>query len=148
ERATAIERRRTAREIHDGIAQLIYMMSRNTETCVALAHRIEEASEEDAELISPLTQRLEKLVTISKQALWETRHYMFTLKPLISGTATLTQMLTNQVHEFEAISGLPVQLEVEGSAEGGSGPKSAGERWSSRRNQAGVSVCGHASLHK
>jgi signal transduction histidine kinase len=117
ELATAAERGRIAREIHDGIAQLVYMMSLNTETCVALAHRIEEASEEDAELISPLTQRLEKLVTISKQALWETRHYMFTLKPLISGTATLTQMLTNQVHEFEAISGLPVQLEVEGSEE-------------------------------
>src|SRR5579859_3981807 len=117
ELATAAERGRIAREIHDGIAQLIYMLSLNTETCVALAHRIEEASEEDAELISPLTQRLEKLVTISKQALWETRNYMFTLKPLISGTATLTQMLTNQVHEFEAISGLPVQLAVEGSEE-------------------------------
>src|SRR5213078_3532456 len=50
----------------------------------------------------------------SKQALWETRHYMFTLKPLMSGTTTLTQMLTNQLHEFEAISGLPAHLEVEG----------------------------------
>jgi len=117
ELATAAERGRIAREIHDGIAQLIYMLSLNTETCVGLAHRIEEASEEDAELISPLTEHLEKLVTISKQALWETRNYMFTLKPLISGTATLTQMLTNQVHEFEAISGLPVQLAVEGSEE-------------------------------
>lgn len=117
ELAAVAERGRIAREIHDGIAQLIYMLSLNTETCVALAHRIEEASEEDAELISPLTQRLEKLVTISKQALWETRHYMFTLKPLISGTTTLTEMLTNQLHEFEAISGLPIQLEVEGSEE-------------------------------
>jgi len=117
ELAAVAERGRIAREIHDGIAQLIYMLSLNTETCVALAHRIEGASEEDAELISPLTQRLEKLVTISKQALWETRHYMFTLKPLISGTTTLTQMLTNQLHEFEAISGLSVQLEVEGSEE-------------------------------
>jgi signal transduction histidine kinase len=117
ELAAVAERGRIAREIHDGIAQLIYMLSLNTETCVALAHRIEEASEDDAELISPLTQRLEKLITISKQALWETRHYMFTLKPLISGTTTLTEMLTNQLHEFEAISGLPIQLEVEGSEE-------------------------------
>ncbi len=54
------------------------------------------------------------MVTISKQALWETRHYMFTLKPLVSGTTTLTQMLTNQLREFEAISGLPAHLEVEG----------------------------------
>ncbi len=117
ELAAAAERGRIAREIHDGIAQLIYMLSLNTETCVALAQRIEEASDEDAELLHPLTERLEKLVTISKQALWETRHYMFSLKPLVSGTTTLTQMLTNQLREFEAISGLPVQLEVEGSEE-------------------------------
>ncbi len=39
---------------------------------------------------------------------------MFTLKPLISGTSTLTQMLANQLREFESISDLPVQFEVEG----------------------------------
>ena len=117
ELAAAAERGRIAREIHDGVAQLIYMLSLNTETCVARAQRIEEASEEDAEVIHPLTEQLEKLVTISKQALWETRHYMFSLKPLISGTTTLTQMLTNQLHEFEAISGLLVQFEVEGTEE-------------------------------
>jgi signal transduction histidine kinase len=42
---------------------------------------------------------------------------MFTLKPLIRGSATLTQMVTSQVHEFEAISGLPVDLEIEGVEE-------------------------------
>src|SRR5207245_6218906 len=67
--------------------------------------------------LEPVAERLDKLVTISKQALWETRHYMFTLKPLISGTSTLTQMLTNQLREFEAISGLPAHLEVEGAEE-------------------------------
>ena len=119
ELAAAAERGRIAREIHDGVAQLVYMLSLNTETCAALAHRIVEASEEeeDKEVIEPLAERLDKLVTISKQALWETRHYMFTLKPLISGTSTLTQMLTSQLHEFETISGLPVRLEVEGEEE-------------------------------
>jgi len=117
ELAAAAERGRIAREIHDGIAQLIYMLSLNTETCVALARRIEEASDEDAGVLHPLTERLEKLVTISKQALWETRHHMFSLKPLVSGTTTLTRILTNQLHEFEAISGLPVHFEVEGSEE-------------------------------
>ncbi|HYL41809.1 MAG TPA: GAF domain-containing sensor histidine kinase [Ktedonobacteraceae bacterium] len=118
ELAAVAERGRLAREIHDGVAQLVYMLSLNTETCAALAHRMAEASdEEDKEALIPLAERLDKLVTISKQALWETRHYMFTLKPLISGTTTLTQMLTNQLHEFEAISGLPVRLEVEGNEE-------------------------------
>lgn len=112
--ATAAERGRIAREIHDGIAQLIYMLSLNSETCAALLQRIADTSTEESYLLAPVAERLDKLVTISKQALWETRHYMFTLKPLISGTTTLTQMLTNQLHEFEAISGLPAHLAVEG----------------------------------
>ena len=116
--AAEAERGRIARDIHDGVAQLVYMLSLNSETCAALAHRIAEASqdEEDQEVLNPLTQRLDTLVKISKQALWETRHYMFTLKPLISGNSTLTEMLTNQVREFETISDLPVQFEVTGRA--------------------------------
>jgi len=112
--AAAGERGRIAREIHDGIAQLIYMLSLNSETCAALLQRIADASEEDAQALAPVAERLDKMVTISKQALWETRHYIFTLKPLMSGSTTLTQMLTNQLREFEAISGLPAHLEVEG----------------------------------
>ncbi len=113
----AAERSRIAREIHDGIAQLVYMMSLNSETCATQAHRIVEASEEDAELITPLANRLDTLVAVSKQALWETRNYMFNLKPLMSGTTNLTQMLTNQLREFQAISGLPTHLEVDGVEE-------------------------------
>ncbi len=113
----AAERGRIAREIHDGIAQLTYMLSLQAETCEAQAWRIAEASEEDSELITPLAERLGKLVKISKQALWETRNYMFSLKPLMSGNTTLVQMLGNQIREFEAISDLPVQLIVEGDVE-------------------------------
>ncbi len=112
--AASAERGRIAREIHDGVAQLVYMMSLNVETCAAQAHRIAEASDEDAELVTPLAMRLDTLVSISKQALWETRNYMFNLKPLMSGDMSLTQMLTNQIREFETISGLPTRLIVEG----------------------------------
>ncbi len=113
--AAAAERGRIAREIHDGIAQLIYMLNLSGETCVALLKRISQTSVEESLLVAPVTERLEKLVSISKQALWETRHYMFTLKPLMSGSTTLTQMLTNQLREFEAISGLTIHLEVHGT---------------------------------
>ncbi|GCE25509.1 hypothetical protein KDA_09930 [Dictyobacter alpinus] len=113
--AADAERGRIARDIHDGIAQLTYMLSLQAETCEAQAQRIIEASEEDAELLAPLAERLGKMVTISKQALWETRNYMFSLKPLMSGTTTLTQMLSNQLREFQAISDLPTHLTVEGS---------------------------------
>jgi signal transduction histidine kinase len=115
--AASAERSRIAREIHDGIAQLVYMLSLQAETCVAQSHRIAEAAEEDAELIAPLAERLAKLVTLSKQALWETRNYMFSLKPLMSGATTLEQMLATQAREFEAISGLPVRLEIDGDAQ-------------------------------
>ncbi|GHO91801.1 hypothetical protein KSF_018490 [Reticulibacter mediterranei] len=115
--AATAERGRIAREIHDGVAQLVYMLSLNAETCATQAHRIVEASDEDAELVEPLAARLDKLVTISKQALWETRNYMFSLKPLMSGRTTLVQMLTNQVREFETISDLPVRLEIIGNEE-------------------------------
>ena len=115
--AASAERGRIAREIHDGVAQLVYMMSLNVETCAAQVHRISQVSEEDAELVSPLATRLDTLVSISKQALWETRNYMFNLKPLMSGDMSLTQMLTNQIREFETISGLPTHLVVEGNDE-------------------------------
>ncbi len=126
ELGAAAERGRVAREIHDGIAQLIYMLSLNTETCAALIQRIvdtpDKPDNKDQALLL-IAEQLNKLVTISKQALWETRHYMFTLKPLISGTSTLTQMLINQLHEFESISGLPVQFIIEGSEEAPNGDK-------------------------
>ena len=126
ELGAAAERGRVAREIHDGIAQLIYMLSLNTETCAALIQRIvnspDNADSKD-QALRLIAEQLNKLVTISKQALWETRHYMFTLKPLISGTSTLTQMLTNQLHEFESISGLPVQFIIEGSEEAPNGDR-------------------------
>lgn len=113
--AAAAERGRIAREMHDGVAQLVYMLSFHTETCAALSLRLEEELPIPAgSQLKPLTERLDKLVNISKQALWETRHYMFTLKPLISGTTTISEMLTNQVREFEAISGISAQLEIIG----------------------------------
>jgi len=117
ELAAEAERGRIAREMHDGVAQLIYMMRLNTETCAVLVERIANTSEEEAQILAPLAERLNNLETISRQALLETRDYMFTLKPLVHGTTTLTQMLTNQLHEFEVISGLPVRLEVDGVEE-------------------------------
>ncbi len=117
ELAASAERGRIAREIHDGIAQLVYMLSLNAETCQAQAARIAEASEEGAELVAPLADRLGRLVTISKQALWETRNYMFSLKPLMHGVTTVTQTLTNQIREFESISDLPTTIEIIGSEE-------------------------------
>jgi len=134
--ATLAERGRIAREIHDGIAQLLYMLSLNSETCLALVERTVDAAAPEKSPLIAVKEYLEKQVTISKQALWETRHYMFTLQPLISGNTTLTQMITTQLQEFEAISGLPVHLEVEGQEEVLNGD----QRCNQRRLQVGTAL--------
>ncbi len=111
--AAEAERGRIAREIHDGIAQITYMMSLNAETSALQAHRIIESSNGETSAITPLVERLDRLVATSKQALWETRNYLFSLKPLMNGNTNLAQMLTNQVTEFQTISALPVELLIE-----------------------------------
>jgi signal transduction histidine kinase len=127
--ATLAERGRIAREIHDGIAQLLYMLSLNSETGLALVERIASGTKENGnEALTSLKEALEKQVAISKQALWETRHYMFTLQPLINGNTTLAQMLTTQLHEFEAISGLKTYLKIEGQAEAFGGDAQRNQR--------------------
>jgi signal transduction histidine kinase len=89
ELATQLERHRIAREIHDGIAQSIYALGLNLETCADLAER-------------------------DKGPLLETRHYIYDLKPLLSGETDLVAMAENQVHEFQTVSGIETQLSVEG----------------------------------
>ena len=103
ELAALEERGRIAREIHDGIAQSIYMLSLNLEKAA-------EVASGDAKL----SQRLGHLVGLAKETLLEVRHYIFDLKPLLEGDATLTGTIRSQIREFTAVSGLTVELEVEG----------------------------------
>ena len=70
ELATQEERSRIAREIHDGIAQSIYMLSLNLEKAAEVASGDQR-----------LRERLGKLVGLAKETLLEVRHYIFDLKP-------------------------------------------------------------------
>jgi signal transduction histidine kinase len=97
------ERSRVAREIHDGIAQSIYMLSLNLEKAADVAGDDQK-----------LGQRLKGLVSLAKETLLEVRHYIFDLKPLLTGDAGLTSTIQGQIREFSAVSGLPVELKVEG----------------------------------
>ena len=98
------ERSRIAREIHDGIAQSIYMLSLNLETAAEAPPGQPNAGE-----------RLQSLVTLAKQTLLEVRHYIFDLRPLLQGDASLSAALRSQVREFATVSGLPVTVAVEGT---------------------------------
>jgi signal transduction histidine kinase len=103
ELAALEERSRIAREIHDGIAQPIYMLTLNLEKAAELTSGD-----------SKLGQRLGRLVGLAKEALLEVRHYIFDLKPLLSGDIGLASMVESQIREFSTVSGLPARLEVEG----------------------------------
>jgi signal transduction histidine kinase len=112
ELATQAERARIAREIHDGMAQSLYMLSLGLEACT------DAAQEEHGEL----ARRLQSLTGVSKQALWEARRYIFDLTPAAAGEASLLIMLENLTREFETVSRVPVTLAVEGEQR----PASAG----------------------
>ena len=103
ELAAVEERGRISREIHDGIAQSIYMLSLNLETCADLAKQREK-----------LKERLDTLVDMSKETLLEVRHYIFDLKPYLAGDKGMASMVENQVREFKMVSGVPTTLHTSG----------------------------------
>jgi len=98
------ERSRIAREIHDGIAQSMYMLSLSLETLAEVAER------EDGKL----RDRIRELVPLAKQTLLETRHYIFDLKPVLAGEQGLAELAENQAKEFQTVAGTPVELSVRG----------------------------------
>jgi signal transduction histidine kinase len=99
------ERTRIAREIHDGIAQMVYMLSLSLETA---ADRVGTDPEEQR-------RRLKDLTALAKHALWEVRQYIFDLRPLLSGDEGLIGAVQGQVKEFQAVSDLAVDLQIEGA---------------------------------
>jgi signal transduction histidine kinase len=105
ELAAESERSRIAREIHDGIAQMIYMLSLSLETA---SDRVGTDPEEQR-------RRLRDLTALAKTALWEIRQYIFDLRPLLSGDAGLVGAVQGQVKEFQAVSELPVEIKVTGA---------------------------------
>ncbi|MDA0677477.1 MAG: sensor histidine kinase [Chloroflexi bacterium] len=101
----AEQRYRIGRDIHDGIAQSLYGIALNLESAA------DAARQGDTEAV---TRKLEALVPISKQALLETRHYMHDLRPMLGQGGDLCTAVENLVTEFRNISGLSVELHVEG----------------------------------
>jgi signal transduction histidine kinase len=104
ELATVAERARLAREIHDGVAQSLYMLMLNL-----------EAASDFVEKGTALGARLDQLLSLARRALWEVRHYIFDLKPLLDDAAPLADLLRNPLREFETIARVDTDLQVGGS---------------------------------
>ena len=106
ELAAEAERTRIAREIHDGIAQMVFMLTLSLETAI---DRVGGDPDEQR-------RRLRDLTALAKNALWEVRQYIFDLRPLLNGDEGLAGAVQGQVKEFQAVSELPVELSIHGSA--------------------------------
>ena len=96
------ERTRLAREIHDGAAQALYMVTLNLE---AAADSAQDAA---------LAEKLSQLLVLVRSTLLEVRGYMFDLRPMLAGHGGFATALGDQVREFSKVAGLPVDLNIEG----------------------------------
>jgi signal transduction histidine kinase len=106
ERAVEEERRRLSREVHDGIAQQVYMLTLGLETVTTLA-----ADRPDERV----TGRLDALGRLAKQTLLDTRNLLFDLGDIMAGEAGLDRLIRNQAREFAAITGIAVDVRVCGA---------------------------------
>lgn len=98
-------RHRVAREIHDGIAQSMYALNLNLESAADIANRSP----------GPLSERLNTMVPLAKKTLLETRQYMYNLEPALTGGDHVDDVISNQIHEFESVTRIPVQITRKGN---------------------------------
>jgi signal transduction histidine kinase len=107
ERAAEEERHRLSRDVHDGIAQQVYMLTLGLETIAALV--AEDHTDER------VTGRVEALVRLAKQTLLDTRNLLFDLGDVMTGETGLDTLIRNQACEFAATTGIAVDVRVCGA---------------------------------
>ena len=101
--ATAEERDRLAREMHDGLAQALGYLSLK----LALAERML-----DGDPGSPMREALAEMRKVAANAYEEVRQAIFGLRTMVSRGLGLVPTLSEYLHEFSQQAGLEVKLEV------------------------------------
>ena len=102
--ASQLERARIAREIHDGIAQSMYALNLELESCAIVAEQDDD----------PLRERLQNLVGLARNTLLDMRSYIYDLSPIVPGEETIATLVEMQTREFQSISGISVRLDIQG----------------------------------
>lgn len=105
ELAAREERSRLGREIHDGVAQTMFMLTLSLDACRELAARAEQPV---------LEEKLGQLVPVSRQALWEVRNAMYDKAALLEGDTPFTEALSRLFREFETVAGIRLEFEQDG----------------------------------
>ncbi len=104
--AAAEQRFTIRREIHDGLVQSLYALTLQLASTATEAQRTAP---------SHISDRISKLVPLSRQSLLEARHYLHDLNPMLAGEGELSEVMENLCTEFESITEIPVELVVSGS---------------------------------
>lgn len=102
--ATAEERERLAREMHDGLAQALGFLSLK----LALAERMVDGDPE-----SPMRASLGEMRKVAANAYEEVRQAIFGLRTMVSRGLGLVPTLSEYLHEFSQQASLEVKLEVQ-----------------------------------
>ncbi|HWT78137.1 MAG TPA: GAF domain-containing sensor histidine kinase, partial [Candidatus Methylomirabilis sp.] len=101
--ATAEERERLAREMHDGLAQALGFIKLK----LALTERMLDANAE-----SQVREALVEMRKVAANAYEEVRQAIFGLRTMVSRGLGLIPTLSEYLHEFSQQAGLEVKLEV------------------------------------
>ncbi len=104
--AAHLAHQRIAQDVHDGIAQAIYMLAVNLEANTDVVRR--QTTD------SALHERMAALVRLAKQALLETRSLLFNLEPALAGDQGIVALLRSQASEFTAVTDIPVTVSALG----------------------------------
>ena len=95
ERASGLERERVSEEIHDGVAQNVYLLAMNLEMLA------------EAERDPDRAERVSSMVRLAKETLIETRGLLTNLQPVMAGTKGLPDLVRTQAEEFAAVTRIP-----------------------------------------
>jgi nitrate/nitrite-specific signal transduction histidine kinase len=99
--AAVEERVRIAREMHDGLAQVLGLLH------IKLQDALARASDAPA-----LAESLREMAGLTDQAYEDVRQSIFELRTFVSRGLGLVPTLTEYLHEFSAQSGIAVELDV------------------------------------
>ncbi|HHW44023.1 MAG TPA: histidine kinase [Desulfotomaculum sp.] len=106
-RAQEEERRRVAREIHDGPAQVLANIVMQAEFVQALIEMDPARAKEE----------IKSLRDMVRQSLQDVRQIIFDLRPMVLDDLGLVPAIKKYVEDFKCRSGIPVELLVMGSSQ-------------------------------
>lgn len=112
----AHERARLARDIHDGVAQTLFMLTMSLESGRLMAQK--ETAEKTA-------RHLDSLVPIARKALLELRNAMHNVEPLAAGEQTLAEAVRSLLRDYSSAVGCRLELQEEPDFEPPDGHSSA-----------------------